>query len=585
MSFALSWHTVVQRVLLAAVIVLAGQYGVGRAVRSIASRSGEAFVNVPLEVAHARVSITGGQVVLSDVRCPNPYNSRHKLLEADRVLLDVAGKPLLHKQAVIDHGTVVGLSINTAQFQQTANNQGSVRAANAWFTDAASERASQWLKRLDERFGQDLVPQFESVARTEQVCARWSAQSAELDRQMRQLKQRADALQKSVDAAQSNPLRHRDKFSSLPHRLSEMRSEFDRMNATLQQQLDSLEADRRAIVAARQRDEQLVNDRLILEPISPSELTAYLLRREVAKPLDELVAWLRWLRQVAPVEPAPPRAPTRGEDVLFAGCGPVPNFLVRALQLQGASRLGGQPVELRGMLTDFTTAPSLHSRPIQLRVKTTGSLPLELQATIDRTREPARDEVIASFQGLLLPKHCFGQADEFCVWSEPSAASASAHVVVIGRQLNGDIQFAQTGVRLVPMLQGTLSDLPISLALHENLRAVDSLALRIALSGTLDEPRCTLWSNLGPAVAEAMEAAVKNARRTQARALLARGERHVDERLATLERRVSHQHAQLIAQVSSTTSALEKIAGQQNSRQRLSHEQLGRRLPANSLFR
>jgi hypothetical protein len=135
------------------------------------------------------------------------------------------------------------------------------------------------------------------------------------------------------------------------------------------------------------------------------------------------------------------------------------------------------------------------------------------------------------------------------------------------------------------MLQGTLSDLPISLALQENLRGVDSLALRIALSGTLDEPRCTMWSNLGPAIAEAMEAAVKNARRTYARALLARGDRHVNERLASLERRVSQQQSQFIAQVSCTTSALDKIAGQQSARRRLTHEQLGRRLPANSLFR
>jgi uncharacterized protein (TIGR03545 family) len=584
MSFALPWRTLVQRVLLAAVVLLAGQYGVGRAVRSVACRSGNAIVNAPMEVAHARVSVTGPNVVLSDVRCPNPHNAGHNLIEADRVSLKMAAVPLFHKQAVIDHGTVVGLRINTAPTQ--SGDPGKAAASpNGWFQDAAGERASEWLNRLDERYSQDLVRQFQSVARADDVCARWAAQSAELDRQMRELKQRAAALQEFADTAQTNPLRHQARLSSLPHRVTELRNEFDRMNGTLQQMLDSLESDRRAIVAARQHDEQLVNDRLNHEPISANELTAYLLRREVTKPLDELIAWLRWLRQAAPEDAAPPGRPLRGENISFAGCGTVPSFLIRSMELRGASRLGGQPVELRGMLNDFTTTPSLHSRPIQLRIKTSGSLPLELQATIDRTRQPARDEVIASFQGLLMPKLCFGRADELSVSVEPSAASASAHVVVIGNQLNGDIQFVQSGLRLLPMLQGTLSDLPISLALQENLRGVDSLALRIALSGTLDEPRCTMWSNLGPAIAEAMEAAVKNARRTYARALLARGDRHVNERLASLERRVSQQQSQFIAQVSCTTSALDKIAGQQSARRRLTHEQLGRRLPANSLFR
>ena len=586
MSRSLPWQTVLQRLLLVAIVLLAAQYGIGRAVRSFVRRSGNGLVNAPIEIGHARVSMTRQQVVLSDLRCPNPHRTTHTLLEADRVLLDVAAEPLFHKQAVVDHGTVVGLRINASYNQSKQGDQeASANALNAWFADAAGERAGAWLKRLDERFGQDLVRQFESVARVEEVCKRSLTQSDHLDRHARQLQQRAKELQECADAAYTNPLRHREELSSLPQRVSELRNDFERMSSELEKLLDSLESDRRAIVAARQRDEQLVNDRLSFEAIPASELTSYLLNRQVAKSLDELVAWLRWLRQVAPAEPVPPPPPLRGENVMFAGCRPAPNLLVRALELRGASRLGGQPVELRGMLTNYTTAPWLHSRPMQLRLTATGSLPLELQATVDRTGATARDELLASFQGLLLPKLCFGRSNELSLSTEPSVANGSAHVVVIGHELNGEIQFTQAGVRLVPMLQGTLSDLPISLALQENLRGVDSLALRIALSGTLDAPRCTMWFNLGPALAEAIEAAVQNARRRHARALLARGEREVDERLATLERRLTQQHQQFITQLSSTTSALDKIAGQQTVRRRLTHEQFGRRLPANSLFR
>jgi hypothetical protein len=67
--------------------------------------------------------------------------------------------------------------------------------------------------------------------------------------------------------------------------------------------------------------------------------------------------------------------------------------------------------------------------------------------------------------------------------------------------------------------------------------------------------------------------------------LLARAQRQVDERLAGLERTAIKQHADLISQLTMASGQIETIASQQSARPRLSHEQLGRRLPANSLFR
>jgi uncharacterized protein (TIGR03545 family) len=272
-------------------------------------------------------------------------------------------------------------------------------------------------------------------------------------------------------------------------------------------------------------------------------------------------------------------------NVIFAGCRPAPGLVVRELQLQGTARVAGQPVEFLGTLSDFSTAPSRHPQPIQLRLKSTRSLPLQLQATVDRTGAAPRDELLLDCGGMVLPETKLGRSDELSMLLAPSAASLSVSVAVQGQQLTGDIQLVQRQVAMTPALHRQLRNLPLGAPLQEALGNIDALATRVALRGTLQEPKCSLWSNLGAAVAESLDRALGRAAQQHTRALLAKAQQQVDERLAALERQSVEQQAKLLAQSDELSAELAQIAREQTPAKRLSHEQLGGRLPAGSLFR
>jgi uncharacterized protein (TIGR03545 family) len=580
MTLFLQWQILVPRLLLAAVVLLAAQYGLGLHLRSVAARSSKTVAGLPLEIKHARVAMLESQLVLSDLRFANPNAPAQNLIEADHVVLGVASQPLLYKQAVIDRGTVSGLRFGTV----TANGNQQSAGAKLLVNDIAPERIEDWIRRFDEQFGKNWASQFKSVQLADELCARWSDRSAGLERQVGELAQRATELEQLADAAQKNPLRHEDRLHALPDQASALRNDIRQVNAELETILETLDADRRAIVAARQHDRQFLRERLRMETADASALTAYLLRDEISRPLDEMLGWLRWMRTVAPAEPAPRRS-GRGEEMLFAGCRPAPQLLIRALELQGTSRQGGAPAELRGTLTDFTTTPSAHTKPIRLRMKTSGAQSIELQAIIDRTVTVPRDELVITGSRVLLPKLELGQAEQLSLTLAPSEASLAVNLLIHGEALAGEIQVVQNRVQAAPALHGNLRNVPLAAVLSETLQKADGLTLRIALSGTLAEPQCTLWSSIGPAVAEAMEIALLRAAHDRSQQLLAQAERQVDEQLADLERTATQQHAHLMAQMSSATDEVEKIANQQSAPRRLSHEQLGRRLPTNSLFR
>jgi hypothetical protein len=138
---------------------------------------------------------------------------------------------------------------------------------------------------------------------------------------------------------------------------------------------------------------------------------------------------------------------------------------------------------------------------------------------------------------------------------------------------------------MMPELGGELCDVPLAAPLDATLGQVNSIATRISIGGTLERPTCTLWSNLGPAVAEAFERSLRSAGDEHAHTQLAEARRRVDERLAVLERRASDEQATIAAQLAGVTTLLNSMAAQQSPRKRISVEQLGRRLPASSLFR
>ena len=300
--------------------------------------------------------------------------------------------------------------------------------------------------------------------------------------------------------------------------------------------------------------------------------------------MNELVAWVRWMREMAPANAKNGGTATRGEDILFPGHYAEPGILIRSLQLDGSARIAGQPIELRGALMNLSSAPRLLNEPIRLHLVGQGSLPLELLATIDRTGTTPRDELLVDCQGVLLRGMALGKAEQLGMSLAPSVGSLSVSVVVDGDKLSGNIQMVQHKVQITPALNGAGGE-ALTTAMNDTLENVNSIATRLSLGGTINQPTCSLWSNLGPAVAEAMQRAVRRTGDQHAKALLVEAGRRVDERLAEVDRQMAERQSQFASKSPVITARLQKISTAESPRYRISSEKGGRRLPNNSLFR
>jgi hypothetical protein len=210
--------------------------------------------------------------------------------------------------------------------------------------------------------------------------------------------------------------------------------------------------------------------------------------------------------------------------------------------------------------------------------------PLKLQATLDRTGDVARDEFLVDCQRLPLPAVALGRSNKFRLAVGPSTGALSVSLLVDGGTLSGDIQLIQHEVVITPDIGGELRSIPLAAALADTLGQINSVAVRLTLEGTLDEPRFRLWSNLGPAVAESMELALRRAADEHAERILAASQQRVDEQFASLERQLAEQRTALKKSLAGSTALMREIAADQRIPDRLPAE-IGRRLPSGSLFR
>jgi uncharacterized protein (TIGR03545 family) len=495
----------------------------------------------------------------------------------------------LRKKAIASRGILRGLRFNTPR-DTSGELLGTCAGENhvQWtrLGDQAAALAGDWLDGVGRRFQQDLVAELESVRLAEELVKTWPQKYAALERDVDALKGQAEELRDRAQLAQTNPLRNAEFLESLPQQIKTLEESVRNLHQTLESLPGALQEDHRRILAARAHDEQLLREKLKIDEIDSAAMTAYFLKDHVAVPLAEVIGWVRWARALISAEGdelQPERQ--RGTDVQFAGCRPLPDFLIRSLQLQGTARIAGQPVELNGTLTDATNDPAVHGRPMKLVVTTSGSLPLELQATIDRTGDAPRDELLVDCHGILLPQISMGSPDTIALSLSPSTASVNLSLLLDGDQLTGDIQLIQKSVQITPTVASTLVSPELDAVVNESLRKLNSLATRISLSGTLDAPELHMWSSLGPAMAEAMARALEDAVTAKTDELLAESQVRIDENLAGLESLIAKRQAELNTQLDVPREQLKQLVAGFVGEHGLSLEQLGRRLPVNSLFR
>ncbi|NOZ38897.1 MAG: TIGR03545 family protein [Planctomycetes bacterium] len=546
------WKYVLPRLVILLIVGLAFRFGLDPALKWAIVTGGESSVGAKVELASVETSLWDGELVLKNFAIANPQSPMRNLLESDESRLQLDVNALLHGRVVVIDGIVRGLQFDTDR--ETSGALAEVEAEEDTgpsaidpMLDMASLMGEKWLDDLGDRLDVDIVDQLQSPRLAKELETRWPQQYEQLQQQVKNIRERGKTLQKDIREVKGNPLRGLQKLPALQQQVAQLQQEVQ----SVQQQIGNLpqqaEADRQAVLAAREQDEALLRQKLKFGSLDGEGLTQTLLGEPVNDQLVSALGWIRWAREQLPSSGVKPKKLRgRGTTVLFTP--PRPDYLVKRLQLEGLAQLSGEPLLLTGTLTGASSAPHLLDEPMRLELKGSEALDLNVEIELDRRGEVARDRLWLTCPQLAMAGRTLGNADKLAIEMGEGVANFRVELSLIGNQLDGKIVFAQESLKLTPRLakspKGQLAEV-----LNQALAGVQRLEANVTLVGTLKKPQIKIDSDIGSQVATGLNSSVQQLFKQRTDGLLAKSRAQVDAQLQKLTAMREKAQQDLLAQL------------------------------------
>lgn len=593
MSRYIRFGYVLPRLIGAVLLLFVLQFTAGYLLRTSVIQAGQSATGAKVELTEASVSLLNAHASIEGLQVANPKRPMENLLEADSIDLDFELDSLLHRKAVAELGSVKGIRFNTPRSKSgillDKEGEPTEIAAPEWLTGSAEKLANAWIDDLSSKLTTDIAGEFQSVRLAEEMADRWPERYESLKESAKQLRQEAEQLKADFYEARSNPLRNAELLRSLPQRITSLKGQLEELHQAMNELPGQLAAEKAQVAEARRHDEALLARRFQTNQLNSESFTSYLLGEQITEPLSELIAWIRWSREMMPTGKANSRAVerSRGTDVRFQGVKARPDLLVRKLDIEGSTILASQPVSMYGLISNFTTQPSMHSEPLTIEMTTAGNLPLKIEASLDRTGSIAIDEITVDCHTLSTPAMTLGSSKSIAIDMEPTTASLSISLRIEGEKLSGELQLVQKDVRMTPTLAGnSRMKEAIESSLVAGIGHMPSAATRVSLSGTLDNPKAKVWSSLGTSVAKSLNNVVRELAASESQRLITDARHRVDGKLTSMDQNLGQLQQALGTELNGPQEVLNLLNAAPGGRGTLSFEQIGKQLPgASSIFR
>jgi len=573
------WGYLIPRLILAAAVAALLGFGLAPLLRWSIVSYGSQALGARIDIHALDLSLAHGDLELGGVQVANPAAPERNLFRAQRVQLDLDGDALLQKRLVVRQGRISGLRLDDKRSRSGALEADATSGGILDGFDAAAFR-QQWLLPIAGRLQEDLENQLQTPGLCRELMDRWPNEYRRLEAEIDALKDRVAKLKELVrQIRDAKAIPNPQRIEEAAAQMAQTRGELERLPSDVRRLSEQVKLDAKAMQEAKDHDVAYLRSKLTWESLDGQTLTHYLLGREQAARLQELLGWVQWSRQCIPRrrEFAQPER-LRGRIVPLGDLRPLPRVLFQRLAVEGDFRDGGQYVPFTGTLTDLTTEPARHGRPATVTIEARGETPLRVFAVLDRAGAAPHDRLVVDLPRVDLPARTLGRAEELALRVAPGRAAFKLEIDLRDDSLAGQLVFAQESVRLETALAASFGGEPVRTRVNQALQQVQQLTVTVDLAGTLRRPNARLHSNLGPQLAEGLSTAVRQELQTRVDQLAARVDREVVEQLDKLDRLVSVKSNEILARLNVPRKELEKLTAPVPGQWNL--DQLGKLPPA-----
>lgn len=518
--------------------------------------TGQTVAGAKVDVTALRTSLPSLSLSMNGVQVANRSVPDANLLQFDTLRIRLSGPALLRRSLLIEEGSLTGLQWETrrntpGRLEQDRRSKS--RAPNRFGTllDGMSRTGTDWLAGLAQQTKQKLDPQrLESVRLTSRLQKKWDQRFQELESRIKKLETRVKRIERDVRRARGNTLERFAVYQRAATETDQVLAESERIRREIARLPAEARSDFRSINDARRRDQEALQQTLqTLRPDADS-LSKSLLGPELTARLSQVARWITSVREAAArVENRPRPQRLRGTDILFSQREPLPTFLIRRLHIAGTAKLNGESMPFQGTVTGITSDPTLYGRPVVVRLSGGGRQQMQAVAVLDHTHPIPVYRLEVTVTDSKPVRIRLGNSQTVALTLNADRSVYQARLALTGDRLEGDISLRQQDVRLTADTTTTAGRDELLRAVRSAVSGIKTVDASLRLIGTLERPRWTVRSTLGPQLARGMNQALSTELAVRQRQLSEQVDRIARRRSDALAKTLNSRYADLTSKL------------------------------------
>ncbi|GAB6165655.1 hypothetical protein JCM19992_16550 [Thermostilla marina] len=601
----LRWSYLLPRLLLLSILLFVAWWTAPWIVQHGIRVTGQSLTASRWDVGTTEVSFRQARVVLSDVAVADPTAPMENLVSIEQASLDFDGKALLAGRYVVESGTLSGVRFST-QRDTSGKLDPDLDFLPEWAAQDLADALTPWFDRVRPLLLESIeeqVDSFESVRLARELERRWPLEYRQMSRRVNSIRERIERLQALARQQPQDPAARIAMFRDMLAEFESLRIELEQIPVEIERLERQAEADKQAILAARDRDLERLARMTDPGEYTSQKLAEYLLGPTLGRPLAAILVRLDAFGRTASETTAEPER-ARGVDIPFPTGDPLPIFEADRLAVDGIMEFDGREIPIVGEVRHLSSHPRLTEYPLQIVFEVdphnlpwfqnavaiaahenTGSGPIHepsnrivppgvdkvphasvatatITLTFDRRNEIPVTRIDFTAPTVPAKAQRFGNPDKFAIVVDNAVWNVSGFLQLTGKEWSGRFELRESGGRLHPILPGLDGQHELQLALSRAFAEIAELEARIEVSGTTENPRMRLESNLDDRVDRAVQQAVLGALVSQRSRLEDLYQSELRRHLAPLDQLMQTHPQQLLAQWQGLQRDLERLAAQ-----------------------
>ena len=538
------WKYFVTRLALLAILTIASSLFWDPSLKWSIVKFAKAACGSRIDIGKLDSQLMNTNLDIKELAVADPKRADKNLLQASSVHFDLDTSQLLRRRFLINQGELLGLRFGTPRNLDSVDETLDPASTETPWEDRIRGIGDQWFENATTVFRADLEEDLESPRLGRELIERYPREYKRLAAQADELRERIQQIKQLALQSQQDPRQAAALVEQIMKESQQVRGDIRTASDQYQRLDQQLRADKRAIAQAKDADKAALKEKLRWENWDADKLSEYLLGPEMGKYAGTAFRWIEWGRSIYSTNGGS-GGPSRGTNVKLPGIGDVPQFLIENLKLDGATNVDGQAVQFTGLARGITSQPELYGRPTEIQLSTRGTAQISATAQLDYSQAVPKERILVNGPRLQQPQRRIGRDDGLSVTVPASPAHLWMLMDFAGEDLSGELVWKQTDVSLQPRLDERFGGQYLNDILQSSLSELKAVEAALELSGTMENPRWHVRSNLGSQLTERFNGVVRQEIHRRGQAVLATADRDLTNQIAKLDGLVAKEQQQL----------------------------------------